>query len=292
MSQVIKLPNHEATCYINGRFDIVISFDDLALRIDAPFHIHIACHSLADCYHAYYPVDMLVSPRSVLTDNTCHASLFYKSNTKKHLIFVGLHRMSKQTEQVLSLNFNVPNTVTAVRIVLVAVIVWLLIQGEAAGIMTAGILLIVAWATDGLDGFLARRLGQATLAGALFDLVADRLLMTPILILSIAEGLWQRTASLMPLNPYPYAVIVIAADLTVLACIFTFMWKRRNRVIEFPPPTQIARITYSVQMLTLVVGVLGIGPDTFFATLMYLTIIFTLLASYSYLKKGGYVFTC
>lgn len=27
-SQTIKLPNHESTCYINGRFDIVISFDD------------------------------------------------------------------------------------------------------------------------------------------------------------------------------------------------------------------------------------------------------------------------
>jgi hypothetical protein len=27
-SQVIQLPNHDATCYISGRFDIVISFDD------------------------------------------------------------------------------------------------------------------------------------------------------------------------------------------------------------------------------------------------------------------------
>ena len=27
-SQTIKQPNHDATCYINGRFDIVISFDD------------------------------------------------------------------------------------------------------------------------------------------------------------------------------------------------------------------------------------------------------------------------
>ncbi len=200
--------------------------------------------------------------------------------------------MSDLTEQVLSLRFSVPNTVTAVRIVLAVVIAMLLIQADVTGIMWAGILLVVAWATDGLDGFLARRLGQSTLAGALFDLVADRMIMTPTLILSIAGGLWQRIASLMPFNPYPYAVIVIAADVTVLAGIFTFMWKRRNRVIEFPPPTQIARITYSVQMLTLVVGVLGIGPDTFLATLMYLTIIFTLLASYSYLKKGGYVFTC
>ncbi len=27
-SETIQLPNHEATCYINGRFDIVVSFDD------------------------------------------------------------------------------------------------------------------------------------------------------------------------------------------------------------------------------------------------------------------------
>ena len=200
--------------------------------------------------------------------------------------------MSDSIEQALSWRFNVPNAVTSARVVLAVVIAMLLIQADATGITWAGILLVVAWATDGLDGLLARRLGQSTLTGALFDLVADRVLMTPTLILSIAGGLWQRTASLMPFNPYPYAVIVIVADLTVLVGIFTFMWKRRNRAIDFPPPTQIARITYSVQMPTLVVGVLGIGPDILLAALMYLTIIFTLIASYSYLKKGGYVFTC
>ena len=200
--------------------------------------------------------------------------------------------MNSPTAQVLTLRFNVPNAVTAARVVLAMVIAWLLIQGGAAGILWAGILLIVAWATDGLDGFLARRLGQSTLGGALFDLVADRVLMTPVLLLSVVGGLWWCTANLMPFNPYPYVVIVIAADLTVLAGVLTFMWKRRNRAIQFPFPTQIARITYSVQMLTLVVAILGIGPDKLLAALMYLTIMFTLLASYSYLKKGGYVFTC
>ena len=199
--------------------------------------------------------------------------------------------MNNSAEQVLSWSFNAPNYVTIARVVLAATIAWLLIQGGAAEILLAGILLTIGWATDGLDGFLARRLGQSSLAGALFDLVADRVLMTPTLILAIAGGLWSRTAMLMPFNPYPYAVIVIVADLTVLAGVFTFIWKRRTRAIEFPAPTQIARITYSVQMVTLVVGVLGIGPDMLLATLMYLTIIFTLLASHSYLKKGGYVFT-
>jgi len=204
---------------------------------------------------------------------------------------IRLEQMDSSVAQTLVLRFNVPNAVTMVRVALAIVTAWLLIQGGAEEVILVGILLVVAWATDALDGFLARRLGQSTLAGALFDIVADRLLMTPVLLLSVANGFWSRTAELMPFNPYPYAVLVIAADLTLLAGIFTFMWKRRSRAIEFPAPTQIARITYSIQMPTLLVGVLGIGPDVFLAALMYLTIIFTLLASYSYLQKGGYVFT-
>ena len=200
--------------------------------------------------------------------------------------------MNNSAEQGLSWRFNAPNGVTMARVVLAIVIACLLLRGEATEILIAGILLIVGWVTDGLDGLLARRMGQSTLAGALFDLVADRLLMTPTLILAIAGGLWSRTASLMPFNPYPYAMVVIAADLTVMAGVFTFIWKRRSRVIEFPAPTLIARITYSVQMSTLVVGVLGIGPDMLLAALMYLTIILTLVASYSYFRKGSYVFTC
>jgi hypothetical protein len=77
----------------------------------------------------------------------------------------------------------------------------------------------------------------------------------------------------------------------VLAGVFTFIWKRQRRTIPFPSPTLIARITYSIQMITLVVGVLRIGPEILLAALIYLTIIFTVVASYSYLKKGGYVFT-
>lgn len=203
----------------------------------------------------------------------------------------GVNQVSAPTKPVLLLRFNVPNAITAARTLATALTAWLLVQGEATEIWLAGVLLIAAWASDGIDGFLARRLGQSTLAGALFDLVADRLLMTSVLIVSVAEGYWWRTSGLMPFNPYPYAAIVIAADLTILVGIFTFAGKRRHRPIDFPSPPKIAKTTYSVQMLTLVVGVLGVGPDQLLAALMYLTMLLTLLASYSYLKKGGYVFT-
>jgi len=199
--------------------------------------------------------------------------------------------MNNSATQTLSLNFNIPNAITAGRIVLSISIVWLLNRGGTTEILLAGILLVIAWATDWLDGFLARKLGRSSLGGALFDLVADRALMTPVLIFGVVNGFWWRTTGLMPLNPYPYAVVVVAGDLTVLAGVFIFMWKQRSRVMEFPPPTQIAKITYSVQMLTLVVAILGLGPAILLAVLMYLAIVFTLLSFYSYLKEGGYVFT-
>ena len=199
--------------------------------------------------------------------------------------------MNDSKGQIRCSLINVPNTITAVRVVLAVVVAILLIQATSTGIIWAGILLLVAWGTDGLDGFLARKLKQQTLFGSLFDLVADRCIMTPALIITIIGGYWQRTAGLMPFNPYPYAVVVFIADITVLVGVITLLWKRRTRTVNFPPPTQIARISYSVQMPTLVLGVWGIGPDALLVTFMYLTIIVTVLAFYTYLKKASYVFT-
>ena len=199
--------------------------------------------------------------------------------------------MNDSKEQVESSPFNIPNAFTAVRVILAVVIAILLIQATTTGIIWAGILLLIAWGTDGLDGFLARRLRQQTLFGSLFDLVADRCIMTPALIITIIGGYWQRTAGLMPFNPYPYAVVVFIADITVLVGVITLLRKRRTRTMNFPPPTQIARVSYSVQILTLLLGIWGVGPNALLVAFMYLTIIVTILAFYTYMKKASYVFT-
>jgi phosphatidylglycerophosphate synthase len=198
--------------------------------------------------------------------------------------------MSKQSEPLSPLSFNVPNIFTASRFILTIVIAFLLVQGTVTDVIIAGILLVLAWFTDGLDGFLARKLGQSSLSGALFDIVVDRLLMGTILILSMVLGYWSRTSGLMPLNPFPYAILVLAADFTLLAGIVIFFIKLRKRKLVFPAPTTIARYTFSIQMVTLIIAILNVGPNWLLAALMYITIVFTLIASYSYLKKGGYIF--
>lgn len=191
-------------------------------------------------------------------------------------------------KEELRLAFNIPNTVTAVRVVLAGIIAWLLWQGEY---LAAGILLLIAAGTDGLDGFLARRLGQSSLAGSLFDLVADEILFMPSLILAISAGLFSRSDSLMPFNPYPYAVPALAGGVAVLVGVGTYLWKRRSRTLEFPTPTGVAKVNFWFWLAPLLVAVFGIGPDWVLAALMYLAIISTVLTFYSYLKKGSYVFT-
>ena len=199
--------------------------------------------------------------------------------------------MNKTSEQELRLALNVPNTVTAVRVVLAIFIASLLYLGSEAQILAAGILLVIAASTDWLDGFLARKLGQTSLGGSLLDLVSDQILFMPSLILAIANGLFSRADGLMPFNPYPYAVATLAGGVTVLAGVVTYLWKRRSRAIDFPTPTGVVKVNFWFWLAPLIVAILGIGPDMLLAVLMYLAIISTVLSFYSYLKKGGYVFT-
>ncbi len=187
--------------------------------------------------------------------------------------------------------WNVPNTLTGIRVILAVIIGYLLYTGGPGAIVTAGALLIVAAASDAADGFFARRLKQSSLGGALFDLTADELLFLPTLVLAVRAGLFARTDGLVLWNPYLYVVPALAGGMAVLAGVAVFLWKRRTGVLEFPSPPIVAKANYWFWMAPIILAVLGIGPDVLLAGLMYAAFVSTLLTIYVYLKKGGYVFT-
>jgi phosphatidylglycerophosphate synthase len=186
---------------------------------------------------------------------------------------------------------NIPNTLTLFRIGLAGIIAWFLFGQNAGDTTTAGILLIIASLTDILDGMAARKLGQATLFGSLFDMVADQMLFVPSLILAIRAGVFDRAERFMPLNPYLYAGPALLGSIFVIAGIVIYLWKRRTRQIEFPTPTKVAKYNFIFWLAPLIAAILGTGPDWMLATLMYMSIISTVATFYSYLKKGSYVFT-
>ena len=80
---------------------------------------------------------------------------------------------------------NVANLITIARILMAPVfVVLLLVDAGEDGVLryVAGGLFILASATDGVDGFLARRLNLVTDAGKLLDPIADKVLIGGALI--------------------------------------------------------------------------------------------------------------
>lgn len=77
---------------------------------------------------------------------------------------------------------NLPNVITAARVLLAPIIAILLFQ-PGAGHRIAGFVLFVAAALSDLwDGYLARRRGQITSFGKLVDPIADKLLLVATLV--------------------------------------------------------------------------------------------------------------
>jgi cardiolipin synthase len=82
-------------------------------------------------------------------------------------------------------SINVPNVLTAARLVLAPVFLWLYLKGDEDGALIA---FAVAAATDALDGLAARMLRQQTVLGAYLDAAADKLLVACALVALSVKG--------------------------------------------------------------------------------------------------------
>jgi len=78
---------------------------------------------------------------------------------------------------------NLANATTISRILLIPIIIWMYLSEIEFAYFWSALLFSIASLTDWLDGFLARRLSQASDFGAFFDPVADKLLVASILLL-------------------------------------------------------------------------------------------------------------
>lgn len=91
-------------------------------------------------------------------------------------------------------NWNLPNAITVVRILLAPLFFWMLLAdaGEDGWLRwAAAAVFIIAIATDGIDGHIARSRGLVTDLGKILDPIADKLLTGGALVcLSILGELW------------------------------------------------------------------------------------------------------
>ncbi|MBT8127922.1 MAG: CDP-diacylglycerol--glycerol-3-phosphate 3-phosphatidyltransferase [Gammaproteobacteria bacterium] len=81
---------------------------------------------------------------------------------------------------------NVPNTLSMVRIALIPVFIYVYYLPYAWSHIAATALFALGGITDWFDGYLARKLQQQSVLGAILDPLADKLMVVVVLILLVA----------------------------------------------------------------------------------------------------------
>lgn len=86
------------------------------------------------------------------------------------------------------MKLNLPNQLTLSRIVIVPLLVVLLMFPQKWTCLLAGALFALAGVTDLVDGYLARRENQITSLGKFLDPLADKVLVSSVLIMLVQLG--------------------------------------------------------------------------------------------------------
>src|SRR5450432_1356927 len=100
---------------------------------------------------------------------------------------------------------NLPNLVTMARVAIVPFVLIFIDNFSPARSFIAALLYMVAAVGDGLDGYLARSRGQVSTLGKFLDPLADKLIVTAVLVFMVALGR----------VPAWVTVVLIARDLAI-----------------------------------------------------------------------------
>jgi cardiolipin synthase (CMP-forming) len=139
---------------------------------------------------------------------------------------------------------TVPNLLSFLRILLIPVFVWLIVDEDTTLI---GLVLFAAVAaTDWIDGYLARRLGQVSELGKILDPTADRLAIAAGLIALAVRGVF----------PWWAAALILARDVAVLV-VGTVLYLRHHVRIEVRRLGKVATFSLMAAIVWISWGDLG-----------------------------------
>jgi cardiolipin synthase len=171
---------------------------------------------------------------------------------------------------------NLPNFISLARLLAVPVVIYLILHGFDAA---AFWLCVAAGLSDAIDGYLAKRLGQASELGALLDPIADKTLLVGVYL---ALGHMGHIASWL-------VILVVSRDLLIVGGVL--LLKLINDRPLLMQPFMISKVNTTVQIVlaTLVLAQLGHEFDAgiVVVALTYLVAATTLASGAAYLVAWG-----
>ncbi|GJL57419.1 MAG: CDP-diacylglycerol--glycerol-3-phosphate 3-phosphatidyltransferase [Nitrospirales bacterium] len=173
--------------------------------------------------------------------------------------------------------FNLPNSLTLLRILLIPVFVWFFSESSPDRALAAGLVFACAAFTDFLDGYLARKSGQITNLGKLLDPVADKLLVASGLILLVQ---FQRVAVWL-------AIVMIAREMIVTGA--RMVAAKEGFVVPADSLGKFKVIGQIGGILCLILQGVWIQSEHILATvgtgLLYIALFFSLFSGWRYLMQ-------
>jgi cardiolipin synthase len=170
---------------------------------------------------------------------------------------------------------NLPNIISLGRLLSVPVAIYLILNG----VMTAAFwLFIAAGISDGVDGYLAKTLGQSSALGAYLDPIADKVLLVGVyLTLGQAGHI-----------PTWLVIMVVFRDLIIVGGIVLLHISTDGVRMR---PLLISKVNTAAQiaLIALVLAELGLGFDLggFLDFLVYVVGVTTIASGASYIVNWG-----
>ncbi len=135
--------------------------------------------------------------------------------------------------------WNVPNTISIFRTVVIPISIILLYFGNIELKLIGVILIPLAFALDGIDGLVAKKLNQKTTLGSLLDVLADRITEYMLWIFFSGLGLVPLWA---PLIVIPRGVVTDAIRAHATAKGISVYDLPKNRISRFLVSNRIPRV--------------------------------------------------
>ncbi len=152
---------------------------------------------------------------------------------------------------------NLPNAITIIRILLIPLFLYKIIQGE---MIFATAVYLTAAITDGLDGFIARFWNLQTKLGTFLDPMADKLLITTSFL----------TLSVLKIIPLWLALAVISRDFIIVGGSLLVYLMKDELTIR---PQPIGKVTTFFQFSYILMVLIQSAYDISFVSNLYVPMI-------------------
>ncbi|MEI9887424.1 MAG: CDP-alcohol phosphatidyltransferase family protein [Rhizomicrobium sp.] len=189
--------------------------------------------------------------------------------------------------------FQIPNTITVLRILLVPVFAVAFVLPGDGWRLTAFAVFTIAGLSDFLDGLAARKLNQPSDFGRMLDPIADKILVGVALMMLVAEGSISQFN--LPPNPGLASLLKLVPALVILSreILISGLREFLAGVSVSVPVSSIAKFKTAVQMVAIGAMILGPIADRWVPgslalayTALWVAAGLTVVTGYAYFRAG------